>query len=87
MANCHKLFNDFCKTITPSLQEMQKMKNSRQALETKITDNIKEKLDMTPSFFTQGSGAKHLKTIIIKEDGTYDADRGVYLPKKPSVTA
>lgn len=87
MANCHKLFNDFCKTITPSLQEMQKMKNSRKALEAKITDKLKEKLDITPSFFTQGSGAKHLKTIIIKEDGTYDADRGVYLPKKPSVTA
>lgn len=87
MANCHKLFNDFCKIITPSLQEMQKMKSSRQALEKKITDKLKEMLEMTPSFYTQGSGAKHMKTIIIKEDGTYDADRGVYLPEKPSVTA
>lgn len=87
MANCHKLFNDFCKTITPSLQEMQKMKTSRQALEKKITDKIKEKLDITVAFYTQGSGAKLMKTIIIKEDGTYDADRGVYLPEKPSVTA
>ena len=87
MANCNKLFNDFCKVITPSLEEMQKMKTSRQALEKKITDKIKEKLDVTPVFYTQGSGAKHMKTIIIKEDGTYDADRGVYLPEKPTVTA
>lgn len=87
MANCNKLFNDFCKIITPSLEEIQKMKTSRQALEKKIIDKIKEKLDVTPVFYTQGSGAKHMKTIIIKEDGTYDADRGVYLPEKPSVSA
>lgn len=87
MANCDKLFKDFCKVITPSLEEMQKMKTSRKALETKITDKIREKLDVTPFFYTQGSGAKHMKTIIIKEDGTYDADRGVYLPEKPTVSA
>lgn len=87
MSNCNKLFNDFCKVITPSLTEMQKMKTSRKALEKKIIDKIKEKLDVTPLFYTQGSGAKHMKTIIIKEDGTYDADRGVYLPKKPTVSA
>jgi hypothetical protein len=66
---------------------MQKMKTSRQALEKKITDKIKEKLDVTPFYYTQGSGARDMKTIIIKEDGTYDADRGVYLPEKPNVTA
>lgn len=87
MANCNKLFTDFCKEITPSQEEMQKMKTSRQALEKKITEKLKDKLDMTPSYYTQGSGAHDMKTIIIKEDGTYDADRGVYLPKKPDVTA
>ncbi len=87
MSNCNKLFNDFCKVITPSLTEMQKMKTSRKALEKKIIDKLKEKLDVTPCFYTQGSGAKHMKTIIIKENGTYDADRGVYLPEKPTVSA
>lgn len=87
MSNCNKLFLDFNKKITPSASEMDKMKKSREALETKITAKIKEKLGLTVSFYTQGSGAKLMKTIIIKHDGTYDADRGVYLPEKPDVTA
>lgn len=86
MANCNKLFLDFNKKITPSAVEMSKMKTSREALEKKIEDKIKEKLDQTVSFYTQGSGAKDMKTIIIKADGTYDADRGVYLSKKPNVS-
>ncbi|GAA4334913.1 cyclic GMP-AMP synthase DncV-like nucleotidyltransferase [Flaviaesturariibacter amylovorans] len=86
MANCNKLFMDFCKEITPSQEEMQIMKTSRQALEKKITEKIKDKLGVTPSYYTQGSGAHGMKTIIIKEDGTYDVDRGVYLPEKPDVT-
>jgi mRNA-degrading endonuclease RelE of RelBE toxin-antitoxin system len=87
MANCNNLFNDFNKVITPSAEEMSKMKTSREALEKKITEKIKEKLGLRVSYYTQGSGAKTMKTIIIKEDGTYDADRGVYLPEKPSVSA
>lgn len=81
MANCSKLFLDYNKIITPSADEMQKMKKSREALESKISDAIQEKLGMTVSYYTQGSGAKEMKTIIIKANGTYDADRGVYLPK------
>lgn len=86
MSNCNKLFLEFNKQITPSSSEMDKMKKSRESLETKITAKIKEKLGLTVSFYTQGSGAKLMKTIIIKHDGTYDADRGVFLPEKPSVT-
>ncbi|MBC8884274.1 hypothetical protein H9X57_15490 [Flavobacterium piscinae] len=80
-------FLDFNKVITPSNEEMQKMKTSREALEKKITAKLREKLNMTPTYYTQGSGAKDMKTIIIKEDGTYDADRGVFLPQKPEVSA
>jgi hypothetical protein len=87
MANCNKLFLDYNKVITPSLEEMQKMKTSRKALEQKITKKIKDKLGLTVSFLTQGSGAKGMRTIIIKENGTYDADRGIYLPSKPDVSA
>jgi hypothetical protein len=87
MANCNDLFGDFNRVITPSAEEMDKMRASRERLEKKISDTIQEKLGMTVSFYTQGSGAKHMKTIIIKANGTYDADRGVYLPQKPDVTA
>jgi hypothetical protein len=87
MSNCNKLFCDYNKTITPTNEQMQQMKTSRKALEKKIIAKLEDKLDMTPSFYTQGSGSKHMRTIIIKEDGTYDADRGVYLPEEPAVTA
>lgn len=87
MANCNKLFLDYNRAITPTQEEMQKMKTSREALEKKITAKIKEQLNVTVSYYTQGSGAKCMRTIIIKENGTYDADRGVYLPSKPSVSA
>lgn len=87
MANCNKLFGDYNKKITPTSEERQKMKKSREALERKITAKIQEKLDMIPTYYTQGSSAKDMRTIVTKEDGTYDADRGVYLPSKPNVTA
>lgn len=87
MANCNKLFCDYGKIITPSNDQMQQMKTSRTALEKKIIAKLEEKLGMTPTFYTQGSASKHMRTIIIKENDTYDADRGVYLPKKPDVSA
>ncbi len=83
MANCNKLFLDFNSTITPTSSQMDKMRNSRIALEEKISQEIRDKIGVTVSFFTQGSGTPKMKTIIIKEDGTYDVDRGVYLPEKP----
>jgi len=87
MANCNKLFSDYNLKITPSSDEMKKMKNSRESLQGKITAKLREKLNQPPTYYTQGSGAKEFKTIIIKEDGTYDSDRGVFLPKKPDVSA
>jgi hypothetical protein len=87
MANCNNLFDTFNRAITPTTDQMQKMKASREALEKKISDEIQEKLGMTVSFYTQGSAAKDMKTIIIKSNGTYDVDRGVYLPEKPDVSA
>ena len=87
MANCTKLFGEFNKEITPSVEQMQKMKTSREALESKISDVIQEKYGMTASYYTQGSGAQQMKIIIIKANGTYDADRGIYLPEQPEVSA
>lgn len=87
MSNCNKLFLDYCKQITPSTDQLQQMKTSRKVLEKKIIAKLEDKLGMTPSFYTQGSSAHKMRTIIIKENGTYDADRGVYLPEKPDVSA
>jgi hypothetical protein len=86
MADCNNLFLDYNKVITPTSAQRQKMKTSRQALEPKISDKLCDKLDMRPSFYTQGSDAPKMKTNIIKEDGTFDSDRGVYLPHKPDVS-
>lgn len=83
MANCNKLFLDFNGTITPASGQMDKMRKSRVALEGKISQKIKDRIGINVSYFTQGSGASRMNTIIIKEDGTYDADRGVYLSEKP----
>ncbi|TWR31498.1 hypothetical protein FPZ43_03210 [Mucilaginibacter pallidiroseus] len=87
MANCNRLFCDYGKSITPSNEQMQQMINSRTTLEKKIITKLEERLGMTPTFYTQGSASKNMRTIIIKENGTYDADRGVYLPRKPDVSA
>ncbi|WP_179413718.1 cyclic GMP-AMP synthase DncV-like nucleotidyltransferase [Mucilaginibacter sp. E4BP6] len=86
MANCHKLFLDYNKEITPTATQRQKMKTSRQLLEVKIANTLFEKLGMRVTFYTQGSDAHKMKTIIIKEDGSFDSDRGVYLLSKPSVS-
>lgn len=85
MANCNKLFTDFVKKITPSLDQMQTMKNSRKKLEDKIKEFIKDKLGLLVCFYTQGSGSPKMKTLIVKADGTYDADRGVYIQGDPEL--
>ncbi|SDG37306.1 cyclic GMP-AMP synthase DncV-like nucleotidyltransferase [Mucilaginibacter sp. P25] len=86
MADCNNLFLDYNKVITPTSIQRQKMKTSRKSLETKISNKLYDKLGVYPTFFTQGSDAPKFKTIIIKEDSTFDSDRGVYLPGKPNVS-
>lgn len=87
MANCQKLFLDYVDIITPSKDQIQEMKTSREALETKIKKVVKDQLGLQVYFYTQGSGARDMRTIIIKADGTYDADRGVYLSANPDKNA
>jgi hypothetical protein len=45
---------------------MQKMKTSREALGKKITAKLKEKLDMTVSYYTSRMGAKDKKNQSLK---------------------
>lgn len=63
------------------------MKTSREALEKKMAAKLKEKIRYECILLHTRFGAKDMKTIIVKEDGTYDADRGVYLPHEPKVSA
>lgn len=87
MSICNKLFLEFNLKITPSDAEMNIMKISRKALEKKISLKLYERLGVSVNYYTQGSRAHKMQTIIIKENGTYDIDRGVYLPSKPFVNA
>ncbi len=87
MANTHNLFLDFKDVITPNSSQLESMRESRKCLEKKVTAKFLEKGLPAPSYFTQGSSARDANTIIIKVDGTYDADRGVYLSEKPNVSA
>jgi len=87
MSNCTKLFLDFNKEITPTSSQLETMRKSRIALEEKITAKFLDKGLNSPSYYTQGSSARGINTIIIKVDGSFDADRGVYLPDKPEVSA
>lgn len=86
MANCNKLFLDFEKTVSLTKAQIEKMTKSRKALETTIKDHFKNKEGVTqPFFYIQGSYI--MKTMILKKDGTYDVDLGVYFKEKPTVTA
>lgn len=87
MANCTKLFKDFNKIISPTAIQFGNMRTSRIKLEEKITAKFIDQGLKAPTYYTQGSSAKDMNTIIIKADKTYDVDRGVYLPEKPEVGA
>lgn len=86
MANCNKLFLDFDKNISVPTKAIQKMTDSRVALENKIRDHFKKKDGVSAPFFaTQGSASAKFRTLIFKSDGSYDADLGVYFKEKPTV--
>ena len=86
MANCNKLFLDFEQTISLTRAQRERLKNSRKALEDRIIDYFKDKEGVgVPRFWIQGSAK--MGTMIVKKDGTYDVDLGVYMLEKPTVSA
>lgn len=86
MANCNKLFLDFNTKISVSTAAIKRMTDSRVALENKIRDYFKKKDGVSAPFFaTQGSASPKFRTLVLKKDGSYDADLGVYFKEKPTV--
>ncbi|MEO8589560.1 MAG: cyclic GMP-AMP synthase DncV-like nucleotidyltransferase [Flavobacteriales bacterium] len=85
MANCNRLFGTFNDQITVSGNRLEKLKDSRMALQDHLTNYFKKKEGLTtPRFALQGS--YKMKTMVQKEsDATYDVDLGLYFLEKPEV--
>jgi len=85
MSNCNNLFQQFNQAISPGSARIDKLTASREALKNKIIQSFKEKPGYkVPDFYIQGS--YKMDTMIVKKDGTYDVDLGIYFKEKPMVT-
>lgn len=88
MANCNKLFLDFEKKISLTSAQKARLRTSRKALEDKIRTSLGEREELSfKGFYIQGSLSPRLNTGVLKKDGTYDVDVGVYFNKKPDVSS
>lgn len=86
MANCNKLFKDFIKAVSLTKSKKDALIKARSAVETTIEEYFKDKDGVNvPKFYIQGSYI--MRTLVIKKDGTYDVDLGVYFLEKPTVEA
>ncbi|WP_144887816.1 CBASS cGAMP synthase [Lacibacter cauensis] len=84
MANTHNQFLKFEQAISLTLPRKNKLIASRQALQRRIIEYFKTKTTLpVPKFYIQGS--YKMKTMVVKKDGSYDVDLGVYFLTKPSV--
>ncbi len=85
MANTNKLFLDFNEKISLTPAQRKKLASSRTAVEEKIRTELTKKEGIEfKGFFIQGSQALTFRTGVLKKDGTYDVDLGVYLSAKPN---
>lgn len=79
MANCNSLFQQFREKIAPNPTQLDQLLGSRSNVEDKIIEYFRKKEGFKiPSFKLHGSTIPEFRTIILKKDGTYDVDRGVY---------
>lgn len=86
MANCNKLFLDFNTNISLVKKQVNALITSRKSVEATIVKYFKDNTDLSPpKFWIQGSYV--MSTLVIKKDGTYDVDLGVYFLEKPDVEA
>jgi Second Messenger Oligonucleotide or Dinucleotide Synthetase domain len=82
--NVHFHFLQFEKNISVPSFKVQKLVNSRKALEKKIVSFFRLKRNVPiPKFYIQGS--YKMGTMIMEKDGTYDVDLGVYFLIKPGI--
>lgn len=85
MANLNTKFQEFNKKISLSESKKERLKKSKDALQTKITGYFKDNTNLSvPNFFIQGS--YKMGTMILKKDNTYDVDLGVYFDDNQGFT-
>src|SRR5665647_1183316 len=86
MANCHELFQGYLEEISIDNDKKNRMKNSKNALRTRIRKWFKDNHpEYEPKFFIQGS--YKMKSGIRTKDDICDLDDGVYFFRTPDVTA
>ncbi len=84
MANTHNQFLKFEQAISLTKGRKDKLVASRKALQKTIVEYFKNKTKVpVPKFYIQGS--YKMKTMVVKRDGSYDVDLGVYFLFRPSV--
>lgn len=82
--NCHDIFLVFNDNISIPKSKIQKLIQSRKALQKKIVDYFRVIGNVPlPKFYIQGS--YKMGTMVLTKDGTYDVDLGVYFLVKPRV--
>lgn len=84
MAIAHNQFFKFGQAISLTKGRKDKLVVSRQVLQKRIVENFKTKTKVpVPRFYIQGLYKK--KTMVVKKDGSYDVDLGVYFLTKPNI--
>jgi len=85
MADCSGLFNTFHSDISLSTAKRTKLKNSKEALRTRVRNYFSDNHpEYEPQFYIQGS--YKMKTTIRTKDDVCDLDDGVYFFREPDVT-
>jgi hypothetical protein len=82
--NCHEIFLVFHENISIPKAKLQKLIQSRKALQKRIVEYFRliDGIPL-PKFYIQGS--YKMGTMVLTKDGTYDVDLGVYFLTKPGV--
>lgn len=82
--DCHNIFLVFHENISIPKGKLQRLIQSRKAIQKRIVDYFRVLPDVPlPKFYIQGS--YKMGTMVLTNDGTYDVDLGVYFLKKPRV--
>lgn len=82
--NCHDIFLSFNDNISIPKNKIQKLIQSRKALQKKIVTYFRLMNSVPlPKFYIQGS--YKMGTMVLTKDGTYDVDLGVYFLTKPKI--
>ena len=85
MANLHLRFQKFHSSIMVPGSKKDSFRNSRLALQARIVKYFRDSRFPVPKFRIQGSW--NMGTLIVKKDGSYDVDLGVFFETKPTVSA